>query len=42
MSGINVRETQTVETSIKEEAWLSAKYLRNERRDWIPRTRITY
>jgi hypothetical protein len=28
---------QTLETLINEEALLFAKYLRNEKRDWIPR-----
>ena len=28
---------QTLDTLISEEALLFAKYLRNERRDWVPR-----
>lgn len=32
---------QTIDTLISEEAILLAKYLRNERKDWIPRTGIT-
>ena len=35
---IKVGKRQTVETLINEEALLFAKYLRNEREAWIPRT----
>jgi len=31
------KERQTIETLIKEEALLLAKYLRNERKTWTPR-----
>lgn len=31
------RECQEIETLTNEEALLFAKYLRNERKDWIPR-----
>jgi hypothetical protein len=34
---IKVGKRQTVDTLISEEALLLAKYLRNERKDWIPR-----
>ena len=34
---IRVGSTQTVETLINEEALLLAKYLRNERKIWVPR-----
>jgi len=34
---IKVGERQTIETLINEEALLFAKYLRNERENWIPR-----
>jgi CRISPR-associated protein Cas1 len=34
---IKVGERQTIETLINEEALLFAKYLRNEKKDWIPR-----
>jgi hypothetical protein len=34
---IKVGERQTIETLISEEALLFAKYLRNERENWIPR-----
>jgi CRISPR-associated protein Cas1 len=34
---IKVGEKQTIETLINEEALLFAKYLRNEKKDWIPR-----
>jgi CRISPR-associated endonuclease Cas1 len=34
---IKVGKRQTVDTLINEEALLFAKYLRNERKDWIPR-----
>lgn len=35
---IKVGKRQTVDTLICEEALLFAKYLRNERKDWTPRT----
>jgi CRISPR-associated endonuclease Cas1 len=35
---MKVGRRQEVESLISEEAQLFAKYLRNERRDWIPRT----
>ena len=35
---IKVGKKQTVEAVINEEALLFAKYLRNEREAWIPRT----
>lgn len=35
---IRVGKRQTIETLINEEALLFAKYLRNERKTWIPRT----
>jgi CRISPR/Cas system-associated endonuclease Cas1 len=38
---IKVGQRQTIETLINEEALLFAKYLRNEKRDWIPRVGIT-
>jgi len=34
---IRYGEKQTLDTLISEEALLLAKYLRNERRDWVPR-----
>jgi len=34
---IKAGNRQTVDTLISEEALLLAKYLRNERREWIPR-----
>ena len=34
---IRVGKRQTIETLINEEALLFAKYLRHEKRDWIPR-----
>ena len=34
---IKVGKRQTIDTLISEEALLFAKYLRNEKRDWIPR-----
>jgi len=34
---IKIGKRQTIDTLISEEALLFAKYLRNERRDWIPR-----
>jgi hypothetical protein len=37
---IRVGERQTLETLINEEALLFAKYIRNERQMWIPRTPI--
>jgi len=38
---IKVGRRQTIETLINEEALLFAKYLRNEKGDWIPRVAIT-
>jgi CRISPR/Cas system-associated endonuclease Cas1 len=35
---IKVGKKQTIDTLVSEEALLFAKYLRNERKDWIPRT----
>jgi hypothetical protein len=35
---IKVGKRQTIDTLISEEALLFAKYLRNERKEWIPRT----
>jgi hypothetical protein len=37
ISRIKQGKRQTVDTLISEEALLLAKYLRNERREWIPR-----
>jgi CRISPR-associated protein Cas1 len=37
VSRIRVGQNQTIETLISEEALLLAKYLRNEKKDWIPR-----
>jgi hypothetical protein len=37
---IRVGERQTIETLINEEALLFAKYLRNEKKEWIPRIAI--
>jgi hypothetical protein len=34
---IKVGEKQTIETLISEEALLFAKYLRNEKKEWLPR-----
>jgi len=34
---IKVGKRQTIDTLISEEALLFAKYIRNERKDWIPR-----
>jgi hypothetical protein len=34
---IKVGKRQTVDTLISEEALLFAKYLRNEKKDWLPR-----
>jgi hypothetical protein len=34
---IKVGNWQTVDTLVSEEALLFAKYLRRERKDWIPR-----
>ncbi len=34
---MKVGAKQTIETLINEEALLLAKYLRHERKDWIPR-----
>ena len=38
---IRVGHKQTIETLINEEALLFAKYLRNEKKNWIPRIGIT-
>jgi CRISPR-associated protein Cas1 len=38
---IKVGERQTIETLIGEEALLFAKYLRNEKQEWMPRIGIT-
>lgn len=38
---IKVGERQTTETLINEEALLFAKYLRGEKKEWIPRIEIT-
>ena len=38
---MKVGERQTIETLISEEALLFAKYLRNERKEWMPRAGIT-
>jgi hypothetical protein len=35
---IKVGKRQTLETLISEEALLLAKYLRNERKEWTPRS----
>ena len=37
---INVEKRQTIETLINEEALLFAKYLRNGKIAWIPRTAV--
>jgi CRISPR/Cas system-associated endonuclease Cas1 len=37
---IKVGERQTIETLINEEALLFAKYMRDEKKDWIPRIGI--
>jgi len=37
---IRVGERQTIETLVSEEALLFAKYLRNEKKDWLPRIGI--
>jgi hypothetical protein len=37
---IKVGERQTIETLINEEALLFAKYLRNEKREWLPRISV--
>ena len=34
-------ERQTIDTLISEEALVFAKYLRKERKEWIPRLAIT-
>jgi hypothetical protein len=34
---MKVGERQTIETLISEEALLFAKYLRNEKKEWLPR-----
>jgi len=33
----SISNRQTIDTLISEEASLFARYLRNERKDWIPR-----
>ena len=38
---IKVGNRQTIETLINEEAMLFAKYLRNEKSEWIPRIAIS-
>jgi hypothetical protein len=38
---IRVGKRQTLETLINEEALLLAKYLRNEKKNWLPRIGIT-
>lgn len=38
---IKIGERQTIETLINEEALLFAKYLRGEKKDWLPRIGIT-
>jgi hypothetical protein len=40
MSRMRVGKKQTLETLINEEAFLFAKYLRNEKKEWIPRIAI--
>ncbi len=37
---IKVGQRQTIETLINEEALLFAKYLRNEKKDWLPRIAV--
>jgi hypothetical protein len=37
VEGIKVGNWQTIDTLISEEALLFAKYLRHERKEWIPR-----
>jgi len=37
ISRMRYGKRQTVETLINEEAYLLAEYLRNEKKDWIPR-----
>jgi hypothetical protein len=39
---MKVGKKQTFETLINEEALLSAKYLRNERKDWTPRVALLH
>jgi len=39
---IRVGDKQEIETLINEEALLLAKFLRNEKKDWIPRIGITH
>jgi hypothetical protein len=39
---IKVGNRQTIETLINEEALLFAKYLRNEKKDWIPRIGVIH
>jgi len=38
---IRIGRRQTIETLINEEALLFAKYLRNEKKDWMPRIGTT-
>ena len=38
---IKVGNRQSLETLINEKALLFAKYLRNEKKDWLPRVAIT-
>ena len=40
ISRIRVGKRQTIETLINEEALLFAKFLRDERKKWIPRIAI--
>lgn len=37
---MRVGKRQTIETLINEEAWLFAKFLRNERKTWMPRISV--
>jgi hypothetical protein len=37
---IKIGKRQTIDTLISEEALLFAKYLRHERKDWVPRLSI--
>ena len=39
---MKVGKKQTLETLLNEEAFLFAKYLRNEQRMWIPRIKISH
>ena len=40
ISRIRMRDQQEIETLINEEAMLFGMYLRNEKKDWIPRIAI--